>query len=83
MGTATDPWFDPPSSSPEKTNAKQPEIGTFSYYVVVDSGKTVLRGGKGLWARDVKSKLMDGCGTSRYVWVKLDFPQGVQARGKC
>lgn len=45
-----------PSSSFENTN-EQPEIRTFSYYVVVDSRKTVLRGRKGLWTRDVKSKL--------------------------
>jgi len=36
----------PPGSSPANAN-KQPEIRTFSYYVIVDMGKIALRGGEG------------------------------------
>lgn len=36
----------PPGSSPANTN-KQPEIRTFSCYVVVDLGKIAQRGGEG------------------------------------
>ena len=36
----------PPSSSLTSAN-KQPEIRTFSYYVVVDLGKIAQRGGEG------------------------------------